>query len=123
MIVVSSTSAIIKIYHRLMVDKLGGTGGTEDRHGLASFVEDRGVVTSTIHRVFYGLKSTVGKSDVIDSRGSRSISILRVSELVSAVVVFHGVGESVIFFLEPKYLTNQNEEIKSSNSVPIEDRS
>ena len=111
MVVVSSD--ILQVDHRLVVDKLGGTGGTEDRHGLASFIEDGGVVTSTIHCVFYGLKSTVGKSDVINSRSSRSVAVLRVSELVSAVVVFHGIGESVIFVLETKIFTEHK--MKKSN--------
>ena len=95
-----ATSSIIKIYHWFMVDKLGGTGGTEAGHRGTTLIEDSGVVASTIHRVLDSLKSTVGKSDVIDSSCPRSVTILRVTKLVTTVVVFDSIGESVIFSLE-----------------------
>ena len=77
-----------------LVYKLGEGG---DGSGDLSFIEHVGVVSPVIHCVLHSLDPAVGEPHVVlPRRGARPVPVLRVTKLVPAVVVLHGVGKSVV---------------------------
>ena len=77
-----TSSSIIQIYHRFM-DKLCETSRS------STFIENSGVISATVNGVLYGLKPAIREPDMINSGCSNSVSALRVSKLVPAVVVLN----------------------------------
>ena len=76
----------------LLVYKLCGGGGSSD-----PLIEHVGVVSPVVHGVLHSLDPAVGEPHVVlPRRGARPVPVLRVTKLVPAVVVLHGVGKSVV---------------------------
>ena len=87
----------------LVVHKVGGGGVGAD----LPLVEHVGVVAAVVHSVLHGLHPAVGEPHVVLPRSRPGpVPVLRVPELVPAVVVLHGVGKSVVTLEEKKKLSS-----------------
>ena len=71
----------------------------------SSFIQDSGVVTSSINNILHSLESAIRKSDMIHPGCASPIMVLVVTKEVATIVILDGVGKSVIVL---KYFTSFN---------------